>query len=141
MADLKERVLELLEDVGEHSEGSFATSGPIVNPPTPGIFVHGFGKLGLPLPERDAVALSKICKQSPFGKGSKTFVDESVRKSWELDPSQFEVRNPAWHECVAETLKKVGKELGLLSELSSMRAELYKMLLYERGAFFDKHRE
>jgi hypothetical protein len=36
-------------------------------------------------------------------------------------------------------LKMAASELGVSNE--SIRMELYKLLLYEEGAFFDKHRE
>lgn len=40
-----------------------------------------------------------------------------------------------------ETVDKVADELGIIGGGSSVRAELHKMLLYQPGAFFDKHRE
>ena len=32
-------------------------------------------------------------------------------------------------------------ELGILRREKTVRAELYKLLLYEEGAFFDRHRD
>lgn len=139
--DIKVQLLELLHAINQHDVGSFATYGVLSHPANPGLYVHGLGIIGLPLSERLAVELAGISHQAPFGKGSKTIVDTTVRKTWELDPSQFELRNPAWQSCVKDAIQSVGKELGIVGGMSSISAQLYKMLLYEKGAFFDRHRE
>jgi len=36
---------------------------------------------------------------------------------------------------------EIGKELEITGVESTIRADLYKMLLYEEGAFFERHRE
>ena len=121
--------------------GKFATSGPLPNANNPGLFVKGVGKVGLPLSERDAADLSRASHEAPFGKGSETFVDPTVRKTWELNPNQFELRNRAWPSTLHEVVGKLAQELGVVDGASSIRAEVHKLLLYEPGAFFDKHRE
>lgn len=137
--------LQIREDLCNYLQvidsGKFATSGPLINASNPGLFVKGLGKVGLPLSERDAADLSRESHEAPFGKGSETFVYETVRKTWELNPCQFELRNPAWPSTLHEAVGKVAQELGVLNGASSIRAELHKLLLYEPGAFFDKHRE
>ena len=121
--------------------GKFATSGSLPNANNPDLFVKGIGKVGLPLSERDAADISRASHEAPFGKGSETFVDPTVRKTWELNPNQFELRNPAWPATLHEVVGKVAQELGVVDGASSIRAEMHKLLLYEPGAFFDKHRE
>lgn len=121
--------------------GRFATSGPLSNANNPGLFVKGIGKVGLPLSERDAADITRASHEAPFGKGGETFVDPTVRKTWELNPNQFELRNPTWPSTLHEVIGKVAQELGIIDGASSIRAELHKLLLYEPGAFFDKHRE
>lgn len=121
--------------------GKFATSGPMTTASNPGLFVEGIGKVGLPLSDRDAADLSRISHEAPFGKGSETFVDLNVRKTWELNPHQFKLRNPAWPSTLQNVVAKVAQDLGVVDGASSVRAELHKMLLYEPGAFFEKHRE
>ena len=136
--DIKEDLCNYLQVIGS---GKFATSGPLANASNPGLFVKGIGKVGLPLSERDAADIGRASHEAPFGKGSETFVDATVRKTWELNPNQFELRNPAWLSTLHEVVGKVAQELGVVDGASSIRAELHKLLLYERGAFFDKHRE
>jgi hypothetical protein len=94
IAEFGARIRQCLDDV-EH-EGSFATFLHCESFPNPGIYVKGFGMVGLPLSVRDAKAIAALCKQSPFDRGDETVVDESVRKTWELEASQIECRNPAW---------------------------------------------
>lgn len=136
--DVKDDLCAYLQVI---DKGTFATSGLLPNASNPGLFVHGIGKIGLPLPERDATEIARVSHEAPFGKGSKTFVDPTVRRTWELNPSQFELQNPAWTSTLHEAVNRIAEELGVMNATSSIRAELHKLLLYEPGAFFDKHRE
>ena len=136
--DIKEDLCNYLQVIGS---GKYATSGLLSTAKNPGLFVEGIGKIGLPLSDRDAADLSRVSHEAPFGKGSETFLDPTVRKTWELNPNQFELRNPAWPSTLQEVVGKVAQDLGVVDGASSIHAELHKMLLYEPGAFFDKHRE
>ena len=130
-------LLESLETIGH---GSFAASGllPDVNP---GLYVEGLGKIGLPLSERDAVALANVCHEAPFGKGSETLVDTAVRKTWQINPDKVRFRKSNWPQQVNHAVSKVAEGLGMGGSTRTVRAELHKLLLYETGAFFDTHRE
>lgn len=135
--DIKEDLCNYLQVI---DSGNFAASGPVTYARNPGLSVQGIGKIGLPLSDRDAADLSHVSHEAPFGKGSETFVDPIVRKTWELNPDQFELRNPAWPSTLQEVIRKVADELGVIDGASGVRAELHKLLLYEPGAFCDKHR-
>jgi hypothetical protein len=137
--DIKLELCKIFDNISDHSTGTFATSGILYNAPNPGLFVHGLGTVGLPLTKGDAFELSKASHQAPFGQGSKTIVDTSIRNTLELDATAIELRNRAWHMYMQTILKTVANELGVSND--SIRMELYKLLLYEEGAFFDKHRE
>lgn len=52
------------------------------------------GVVGLSLAKTNARKLIKLCRQAPYGKGTKTVVDTDVRRVWELDPAQFQLTNP-----------------------------------------------
>ncbi|KAL8773539.1 MAG: hypothetical protein Q9209_001644 [Squamulea sp. 1 TL-2023] len=136
--DVKTDLCNYLEVIGS---GRCATSGLLPNASNPGLFVHSIGKIGLPLSDRDAVALASIAHEAPFGKGSETFVDPTVRKTWELNPNQFEIRNPAWTSTLQEAVGRVVRELGFMNGAPSVRPQLHRLLLYEPGAFFEKHRD
>ncbi|KAL8836461.1 MAG: hypothetical protein Q9170_002894 [Blastenia crenularia] len=105
------------------------------------VFVHGIGKVGLPLTYRDAAGISRIAHQAPFGKGSETYVDSTVRKTWEFNPSQFDLQNPAWTATVQDGLRRITDDMGIVGGASMIHPEIRKSLLYEPGAFFENHRD
>ncbi|KAK5257071.1 hypothetical protein LTR16_001675 [Cryomyces antarcticus] len=115
------------------------TSGVEPNPVQPGLYIEGIGIVGLPLGERDAKAIIQASHQAPFGKGNETLVDVTVRKTWELNADQFQLRNPAWSKFLQKILDNTAEALGV--HVSGLRAELYKLLLYEEGAMFKLHQE
>lgn len=84
---------ECLDDV--QFDGSFFAFHSFSSFVNPGLHVANYGSVGLPLSIRDAEAITRICSPSPFGKESHTVVDTSVRKTWELNLTSFECRNPA----------------------------------------------
>lgn len=107
----------------------------------PQIYVGDHGPIGLPLSNDDAQVIIRASHQAPFGKGSETIVDSSVRNTWELNSEQFELRNSEWKNFMGHILAKISKELGLGSKAPKVDAELYKMLLYDKGAMFKAHQE
>lgn len=122
--------------------GSFAYFGKIEHLVDPHICVRGLGRIKLPLTEESAQSLIKTCHQSPFGKGDKTIIDTSVRNTWELNNDQFNLENHKWKEELGCIVDKALVELGLNdNEACDTEAQLYKMLLYEKGAMFKAHKE
>ena len=128
---LKKQLSQCLKEINGNGSGHFATAGTLPNAFNPGLNVHGLGIIGLPLSKREAVALSKACHQAPFGKGSETIIDAD----------QFELQNPAWQITLDQAVQQVASALGVAGGSMSMRAEPYKLLLYEEGAFFESHTE
>ena len=124
-----------------HSSGSFATFGIIDNFANPGISVDPIGTVRLPLSEDDAHALIQLSCQAPFGKGTETLVDESIRKTWQIDAAKITFRNKGWDVCLERIVRNVAEKLGVTGGSSNVHAELYKMLLYEKGAMFKAHKE
>lgn len=139
--NLKKQLSQCLEETHGKCTGSFAHKGDLPSAPNPGLFVRGLGIVGLPLSEREAVELKKACHQAPFGKGSETIVDTNVRNTWELNADQLELQNKAWQTTLDHILEQVVKGLGVAGGSGGIKAELYKLLLYDEGAFFDSHTE
>ncbi|RAH45362.1 uncharacterized protein BO95DRAFT_453568 [Aspergillus brunneoviolaceus CBS 621.78] len=102
----------------------------------PGVFVHGMGSIYLPLEESQARQMIEQAHQAPYGKGSETIIDTSVRNTWELNSDQFELRRPNWNTVLVRVVADVARELDLDS---TVHAELYKMLIYKEGAMFKPH--
>ncbi|RYP23035.1 hypothetical protein DL765_001290 [Monosporascus sp. GIB2] len=131
---LKRRLRNGLDSIT--SQADFVTL--LADKADPDIFVEGVGPIRLPLSEVQAKELISKSHKAPFGKGSETVVDTSVRNTWEINPEQFQIRSPQWKGFLDNVLRKVARGLGITSPIS---AELYKMLLYEKGAMFKAHTE
>lgn len=123
------------------SDGSFALFEALSNSPDPRIHLKKGGGIGLPLSDRGAQAIVQASHAAPFGKGEETILDTSVRKTWEVSPNEFELRNPAWQTYVQTIVAKVSCGLGVDATGKGVVAELYKMLLYEEGAMFKPHQD
>ncbi|KAF1999945.1 hypothetical protein P154DRAFT_535176 [Amniculicola lignicola CBS 123094] len=119
-------------------DGTFFSHQVITSHHNPGLSIKNYGTIGLPLSTRDAHGIASICKQSPFGKGSETIIDTSVRKTWELDAADFECLNPRWAAFTDSIVKRAVTDLGVQVPVVAQR---YKLLLYEEGAFFKAHRD
>lgn len=135
----KDTIVDILRNVD--CPGSFAVGGACENGVLlmPGLVVDGVGTIGLPLSGIQAIELSKRCEDAPFGRGSVTVVDKSVRNTFQLSPKDFKISNPSWAKDVENLTKKVCDGLGVIS--MKVQAQLYKLLLYEEGSFFAPHRE
>lgn len=126
--------LDLLE--GMESPGSIAAFGHF-DRVYPDIAIDG-RSIRVPLRPHQALEVIKLARQAPFGRGAETIVDRSVRNTWERDPTQFQITNPAWEDAIHKACSFVAKELGITAPIT---AELYKMLIYEEGAMFKPHTE
>ncbi|KAF1918429.1 hypothetical protein BDU57DRAFT_528829 [Ampelomyces quisqualis] len=133
---IPQQLRECLDECEHH--GKFYSHGTYEQFPSPGIVVKNLGIIGLPLSVREAKAIAGECKQATFGKGDQTLVDESVRKTWELDASDFTCSNPIWPATLDELAQQSLQDLGVDA---MAHAEPYKLLLYEEGAFFKAHRD
>jgi predicted 2-oxoglutarate/Fe(II)-dependent dioxygenase YbiX len=134
--DFQHKLLGALAQVDR--PGSVFVSGDL--PLTmPGLEVDQVGAIRLPLGSTQARQLIKQCSQAPYGKGTQTLVDTDVRRVWELDPEQFKLTNPKWNDLVSSITGEVQQALGL--EERKLTAQLYKLLVYEKGSFFLAHRD
>ena len=107
IADAAEGLVTLLDSLGESSE--FAASGTL-SPVLPGLEVEGVGTVGMPVSAADAKRLIAQAALAPYGRGEETIVDTDVRRVWQLEPSQFALRNPAWHDHVTAMVDAVKQQ-------------------------------
>lgn len=129
------RLLDLLDRL--EAAGDFCTWGalPMV---LPGLEVEGVGPIPLPVQPAQARELVRVAAQAPYGRGQETVVDTQVRRVWQLEPGQFELRNPAWAEAVDAAVQAVQAAFAIPGKID---AHLYKLLVYEKGSFFVAHRD
>ena len=111
----------------------------------PKITIDGLGdrRLAFPLPISQAEELRYIAEKAPFGKGTETVLDEEVRKAWQIDPSLVSFADlNVWEDALKNVVKEAVASLGLSPiQQQNTHATLYKMLLYESGGHFKKHRD
>ncbi|KAJ8122089.1 hypothetical protein ONZ43_g1627 [Nemania bipapillata] len=125
------RTIDAIEACGE-----FATRKQYSQFANPGLQI-GDTLIALPLDPAQVPLIRDASRQAPFGRRDKTLVDTSVRDTWEIDASKFHIANPAWATFVHSTLQDVAADLGM----SGVKTELYKLLLYEKGSFFKRHKD
>ncbi|MET4082637.1 hypothetical protein ABIB40_002597 [Pedobacter sp. UYP30] len=136
MGDLKENILNCLKDL--------KGSGRFISVHTaefqfPGLEVDGVGEISYPINETQARALIKVAEKAPFGKGSETIVDTTVRSACEIDANKLTFNGDSWANFLEKILTKIKPDLGL--EDYAISAHLYKMLIYEKGDFFLQHKD
>lgn len=125
---------------GVNEDSSFATAGELVSVP-PVCVAEGVGRIGYPLCSQQATALLKVATQAPFGKGTKTVVDTDVRQAWQISSDLVKI-DPQWlNSSLSALVADCCRQLGINAKMMNVRAELYKMLLYEKGGHFKKHKD
>lgn len=135
MVEARQALQRLLAGLGEASQ--FVSVGQL-SAVLPGLEVKGIGPIGVPVTSADAKRIVGKASQAPYGRGEATIVDTDVRRVWQLEPTQFTLRNDAWNEALAGVVDAVKRDLGIRGNVS---AELYKLLVYEKGSFFKPHRD
>ena len=135
MVEAMQSLQQLLAGLGEAAR--FESVGQL-SAVLPGLQVKGLGSIGVPVAPADAKRIIGKASQAPYGRGEATIVDTEVRRVWQLEPSQFDLRNAAWSEAMAGVVDAVKRDLGIHGKVT---AELYKLLVYEKGSFFKPHRD
>eukprot|EP01052_Picozoa_sp_SAG31_P004324 SAG31_NODE_178_length_21247_cov_11.492009_10_plen_479_part_00 len=128
------QLLNDLDELGDTCAGGQADMMPFL----PGLVVQGMGHISLPLNEVQAKMLAATAEWAPHGKGLKTVVDISVRNTLQIAPHRVSFSD-MWQTQLQKLVLKVAEELGVPPR--SVKAELYKLLLYETGGHFKPHRD
>lgn len=135
MAHGAKELAALVASLGETAR--FCVSG-VLEAVLPGLAVKGVGPISLPILPSVARRIVGVAERAPYGRGAETLVDTDVRRVWQVDPANVSVTNPAWQKLVDGAVETVKQGLGIRA---SVRAELYKLLIYEKGSFFTPHRD
>jgi hypothetical protein len=105
----------------------------------PRVEVEGAGTLSFPVPDAQIASIVRQAERAPYGRGEETIVDTSVRNVWQIAPGKVKIGGKSWAANFENILSKVRAGLGC--DESSVSAELYKLLVYDRGGFFLAHRD
>lgn len=136
MSNFGKQMLNILGEI--KGTGSFVSKG--VQPFLfPGLQIRGMDEIGFPINATQIKALIKIAHQAPFGKGSETVLDKTVRSAWEIDADQIKFVNKKWGEFIAGIVRQIKPSMGL--DGFSVSANLYKLLIYQKGDFFLPHKD
>lgn len=131
-----EQLEQLLKSIDR--PGDYCVGGRLFEP-MPRVSVDGVGDLSFPVPEAQIEALIKAAERAPYGKGTETLVDTSVRDCWQIDATRVRVAGRTWPHSFVKVLDQVAAGLGLPAE--RLNAKLYKLLVYQPGGFFVAHRD
>jgi hypothetical protein len=104
------------------------------------IDVDGVGRCDVPLSPDRIAALLEHAVPSPFGYREETVHDRAVRDSWEIPGSRVHLDPLQWRTRFRRGLDEVVEALGL-SGAGAITPRLQKLLVYEEGQFFTRHRD
>lgn len=100
----------------------------------PRVEVEGAGTLSFPVPDAQIASIVRRAERAPYGRGEETIVDTSVRNVWQIAPGKVKIGEKSWAANFENILSKVRAGLGC--DDVSVSAELYKLLVYDRGGLF-----
>jgi predicted 2-oxoglutarate/Fe(II)-dependent dioxygenase YbiX len=104
----------------------------------PRLVVEGVGPIALPLMPAQAKQLIKAATRAPFGRGADTVVDTKVRRTWQIEAGRVTVGGKHWPKTLDDIVTRAAEGLGVKGQVA---AELYKLLVYDKGSFFVSHRD
>jgi hypothetical protein len=136
MEDFKNHLLTVLDEI--RGSGSFVSNNA-KSFVFPGLTIRGVEEIGFPINVVQVKEMIKTAHKAPFGKGSETVLDTTVRSAWEIDAGEIEFRNKDWGKFVEKVIEQIKPDLGI--EGYSVTAHLYKLLIYEKGDFFVAHKD
>ncbi|HMG07889.1 MAG TPA: 2OG-Fe(II) oxygenase, partial [Mucilaginibacter sp.] len=136
MSYFKNDLLSVLAEI--KGNGSFVSTDnrPFV---FPGLEVGDVGEIGFPVNPLEIEEMIKAAHKAPFGKGSETVLDTTVRSAWEIDAGEVTFNNNEWGKFISNVVEHIKPGLGI--ENHSVSANLYKLLIYEKGDFFLPHKD
>ncbi len=139
-----ERLVEALGNVGDvpspvgNGVGGFAWRGSLPAESL-SLGVDPIGEIRLPIAKSRAKKLASWSVPAPFGKGSETLYDASVRDVGEVHSRRLELDHAAWHRTLAPALEMIREALELPA--GTLTASIDKLLVYGPGQFFKPHRD
>jgi hypothetical protein len=104
----------------------------------PRLEVEGIGPIAFPLLPIQAEQLIATAERAPFGRGEDTVTDVTVRRTWQIGPEHIRIGGRHWPKTLETILERAAEGLGVIDPVD---AEFYKLLIYDEGSFFVRHRD
>jgi hypothetical protein len=120
-----------------HRPGDFFTAGT-QETAVPRLDVEGVGPIALPLLPMQAEQLIASAERAPYGRGEETLTDPDVRRTWQIAPGRVQISGRHWPGAFKAIVARVTEGLGVTGKVE---AQLYKLLIYDQGSFFVRHRD
>lgn len=94
--------------------GYFHHTATLPSAPNPCLKISGMGLIGLPLNQREALALLAVASPAHNQERSlDSVVNESTACTWDIEPDNVEFGNPLWTTWVQDASKEVCARLGI----------------------------
>ncbi len=135
MSSITDQLFNALQNV--QRPGNFYATGRLEVFP-PHLEVENVGRIALPLLPLQAEQLVAVAEHAPYGRGQETIVDTQVRRTWQIDANRVTLGGKHWQNDLDAIVNRAVTGLGVSGEV---RAELYKLLVYDAGSFFISHRD
>ncbi|MDR3533634.1 MAG: 2OG-Fe(II) oxygenase [Rhodopila sp.] len=104
----------------------------------PGLAVEGIGPIALPLLPVQAEQLIAAAERAPYGRGADTLTDVTVRRTWQIRAERVRIEGKHWPATLQAIVTRIAEGLGVTDPVE---ADLYKLLVYDKGSFFLPHRD
>ncbi len=104
----------------------------------PTLDIDDVGRIAFPLLPVQAEQLVAIAEAAPYGRGEDTVIDRGVRRTWQIDPGKVQVGGRHWEKVLTELVAEATLGLGVSEPV---KADFYKLLVYDTGSFFVDHRD
>ena len=135
MSSIADELAALLSTV--RTPGDFYTAGA-TELLLPRLEVSGVGPIALPLLPTQAKQLIAVAERAPYGRGAETLVDTSVRRTWQIGADRIRIEGKNWTRTLQAIVAQAAAGLGVTEPVG---AELYKLLIYDKGSHFVSHRD
>ena len=106
------RDLRALEDAlaAVRRPGDFYVRG-VLETPMPRAEIEGVGVISFPIPDSQIKDMVKHAERAPYGRGSETILDTSVRNAWQLAPTKVRIGGKSWERPFQHILSTVTDRL------------------------------
>ncbi|MDM0116604.1 2OG-Fe(II) oxygenase [Variovorax sp. J22R133] len=135
MSSIADELAALLSTV--RTPGDFYAAG-VTELLLPRLEVNGVGPIALPLLATQAEQLIAVAEHAPYGRGGKTLLDTTVRRTWQIDANQIRIEGKSWARTLEAIVARATAGLGVSEPVA---ADLYKLLIYDQGSHFVGHRD
>lgn len=132
----EEAEADILCELDNDISGDWHVSQPKPSPIHPGLFIEGFGSLGLPLSRSDINQLCNQGREAKYGNGFSAGIYEICSTT---NGKNVRFLNPEWQSWISGVVGEVAKSMGF--QHAKYQAVFRRLLIYEPGAYCGTSRQ